>query len=109
MNDSLRPMCMACGAQTGAPVCAQCQTLFGLEPEMTPVQALHHMTLLATNMRGELEELEDARDDGDRDAEPLLDAVRAWHKARSSANRDQRLLDTTEADLLDESRRRFEW
>jgi len=52
---------------------------------------------------------EDARDDGDRDAEPLLDAVRAWHKARSSANRDQRLLDTTEADLLDESRRRFEW
>jgi len=76
---------------------------------MTPVQALHHMTLLATNMRGELEELEDARDDGDRDAEPLLDAMRAWHKARSSANRDQRLLDTTEADLLDESRRRFEW
>ena len=46
---------------------------------------------------------------GSERADALIAAVENYYRARSCVNRDERLLAATEEDLLNMSRRFFEW
>ena len=39
----------------------------------------------------------------------LIAVLKAWHKARSSVNKEERMLAATEEDLVNMSRQYFEW